>query len=247
MPNDRVRAFRQDGHVAVLDLLPREEIDAIAPRLIRQGLDGAWDRRPLAERDTYGQAFLQAFDLWRADPQIARFVFDPRPARLAAELLGVEGVRLYHDQALFKEPDGGPTPWHQDQYYWPLDTDRTVTVWIPLVDVPAEVGSMTFASGSHLLEDLRGPGISDESQAGFAHELVTRGLELRTHGPLARGDATFHHGWTVHSAPGNPSEMLRPVMTMIYVDASAHVAQRIEPGQEFDHAAWLGARHPVRR
>src|SRR5207249_11996994 len=57
-------------------------------------------------------------------------------------------ICLYHDQALFKEAGGGRTPWHQDMYYWPLDTDRTITMWMPLVDVPAEVGSMLFASGS---------------------------------------------------------------------------------------------------
>ena len=59
----------------------------------------------------------------------------------AAHLLGVDGVRLSHDQALFKEPGGGRTPWHQDQCYWPLDTDKTITMWMPLVDVPGEVGT----------------------------------------------------------------------------------------------------------
>ena len=63
-------------------------------------------------------------------------MFAPRFAEVAARLLGVEGVRLYHDQGLFKEPGGGPTPWHQDGYYWPLDTERTITLWMPLVDVP---------------------------------------------------------------------------------------------------------------
>jgi ectoine hydroxylase-related dioxygenase (phytanoyl-CoA dioxygenase family) len=83
-------------------------------------------------------------------------VLSKRFARVAATLLDVESVRLYHDQALCKEPGGGRTPWHQDQYYWPLDTDRTITLWMPVVDVPADVGSMTFASGSHRLGDLRG-------------------------------------------------------------------------------------------
>ena len=63
-------------------------------------------------------------------------------------LLEVAGVRLYHDQALFKEAGGGHTPWHADQFYWPLATDRTVTAWVPLVDVPMEMGPLAFATGS---------------------------------------------------------------------------------------------------
>jgi ectoine hydroxylase-related dioxygenase (phytanoyl-CoA dioxygenase family) len=117
----------------------------------------------------------------------------------------VHGVRLYHDQALFKEPGGGYTPWHQDQNFWPLDTDRTITLWMPLVDVPAEVGTMSFASGSHKVPALRGPVISDASQEAFAAAIEELGLPVATHGPLAAGDATFHAGWTVHSAPPNPT------------------------------------------
>ena len=56
---------------------------------------------------------------------------------------------IYHDQALFKEPGGGHTPWHQDQFYWPFDTEKTITMWMPLADLDPRVGSMTFATGSH--------------------------------------------------------------------------------------------------
>lgn len=67
-------------------------------------------------------------------------------ASIASQLLEVDGVRMYHDQALFKEPSGGHTPWHADQYYWPLSSDRTVTVWIPLQATPLELGPLPSAA-----------------------------------------------------------------------------------------------------
>ncbi|MBX7125530.1 MAG: phytanoyl-CoA dioxygenase, partial [Cyclobacteriaceae bacterium] len=70
---------------------------------------------PLDARNTYGKAFLQIFNLWREDESIREFVFSKRMARIAAELMQVDGVRLYHDQALYKEGGGGITPWHADQ------------------------------------------------------------------------------------------------------------------------------------
>ena len=106
-------------------------------------------------------------------------------------------MRLYHDQALCKEAGGGRTPWHQDQFYWPLDTDRTITLWMPLIDVPNEVGSMTFASGSHRLGDLRGRHISDESDAEFAALVAERGLPTFSYGALGRA--------TPRSTPGGRS------------------------------------------
>src|SRR5690606_17344044 len=71
---------------------------------------------PLEDRTTYGKAFLQIFNLWKQDEDIKRLIFSKRLAGIAAQLMQIEGVRLYHDQALFKEPGGGITPWHADQY-----------------------------------------------------------------------------------------------------------------------------------
>jgi len=61
----------------------------------------------------------------------------------------VDGVRIYHDQALFKEPGGGFTPWHADQYYWPLETDKTITAWMPLQSIPLTMGPLEFSAGRH--------------------------------------------------------------------------------------------------
>ena len=66
-------------------------------------------------------------------------VFSKRIAHIAQQLMEVDSVRLYHDQALYKEASGGITPWHCDQQYWPLASDKTVTAWIPLQATPLEM------------------------------------------------------------------------------------------------------------
>ena len=234
-----VEAFRRDGHVLVPGLATPQEAAVYRPVIEAAALDTAWNKRPLEERDTYGKAFLQSFNLWRIDPVIERFVRSTRFARTAAALLGVPSVRLYHDQALCKEPGGGRTPWHQDQYYWPMDTDRTITMWMPLVDVPAEIGSMTFATGSHRLGDLRGHAISDASDAEFAAMIESQEIPTHTYGSLRAGDATFHAGWTVHSAGPNPTDLMRTVMTVIYVADGARVLTELSEAQDFDRRVWL--------
>ncbi len=243
-PAEAVAEFAAHGHTVVRGLATADEVAAFRPAIVRAAADRAWNRHiPPAERDAYSKAFLQATNLWRADETVRRFVHAPRFARVAAELLGVDGVRLYHDQALVKEAHGGPTPWHQDQGYWPLDSDRTITLWMPLVDLPAEVGSMTFARGSHRLGDLRGPAISDESQAAFDELIAERGLTLHSHGALDAGDATFHAGWTLHSAGPNPTPEDRPVMTVIYV---ADGTRLVEPSdqQVLDLRLWAPGAAP---
>ncbi len=238
-----VAGFESDGHAVVRALASPDEVAAFAPSIVQAALDHAWDKRPLAERDTYGKAFLQSLNLWQRDPVIQRFVFARRFARVAAELLGVNGVRLYHDQALCKEPGGGPTPWHQDQVYWPLDTDRTITMWMPLVDVRADMG-VVFASGTQRDGCLSTHAIGDPSQEFFDDVVRTRSIPLVSHAPFVAGDATFHTGWTLHSAPPNPTDALRSVMTIIYYADGATVGPVDNPMRVWDQQAWLGGVAP---
>ena len=227
------------GHTVVRGLASQDEVAEFRPAIEAAVARHAERAAPLHERDTYGKAFLQVPNVWQRDPVVERFVRSPRFAQVAAALLGVDGVRLYHDQALCKEPGGGYTPWHQDQVYWPFDTDRTITMWMPLVDVPAEVGSMTFASGSHRMGELGRHVIGDDSEAAYAATVDELGLPLDTHGAVAAGDATFHMGWTLHRAPANASDLMRSVMTVIYFADGARVGPLDSPYRAFDNKVWL--------
>jgi len=244
VPEARVREFREKGHTLLRGLASRAEVEAYRPAIVETALRQRWEKRPLEERDTYGRAFLQMLNLWVHDERVSAFVTAERFARVAAELMGVNGVRLYHDQALFKEPGGGATPWHQDHFYWPLDTEQTVTLWMPLVDIPEQVGSMTFASGSHRLGDLGDHAIGDESQSVFEELVRERGLARDTHGAMSAGDATFHAGWTLHSSGPNPTSSLREVMTVIYYPEGTRVCREITPGRRLDLKVWLRGCEP---
>jgi ectoine hydroxylase-related dioxygenase (phytanoyl-CoA dioxygenase family) len=238
-------SIQGDGHCVVRGVGTGDEVAAARPAIAAAVARTRARMRPVDERSTYDRAFIQAMNLWTGDSAIRDFVCNPRYARLAAELLGVPSVRLYHDQALFKEPDGGHTPWHQDQVYWPLDTGLpgggTITMWMALHDIPVEVGSMTFADGSHLLGDLGGGVIADESDDTLGALVAGGRFTTTTHGAMGAGDATFHLGWTLHSAGANPSSITREVMTVIYYAADARIGAVDQPQRRVDHRMWLGS------
>lgn len=196
--------------------------------------------KPMNKRTTYERAFLQIMNLWREDERVKEFVFSTRLAKIAADLMGVRGVRIYHDQALYKEPSGGITPWHADQFYWPLASPNTVTVWIPLQATPMNMGPLAFAEGSQHVEMGRDVEISDDSEAILARELQDRNFPLNNT-PFDLGEVSYHAGWTFHRAGPNLSDQPRKVMTMIYMDKDQIITEPHNSFQVADWARWLAS------
>ena len=192
---------------------------------------------PIDQRDTYGKAFIQMMNIWRHNEEIKRLVFSRRIASIAAQLMEVRGVRLYHDQALFKEPGGGITPWHADQYYWPLDSDKTVTAWIPLQSTPLEMGPLEFAAGSHIIRQGRDLQISDESENTIGERLRISDLPHIIE-PFDIGEVSFHSGWVFHRAGANNTSNTRKVMTVIYMDSEMRLRKPENANQVNDRDSW---------
>ncbi len=236
---EQVAYYRENGHVLVRGIASTEEIAQWGPVIKDVTLAHSDEDRSIEQDETVRDAIMQIQNLWLLDECVREFVFAPRFARVAADLLGVDALRIYHDQAVFKPAGGANTPFHQDQYFFPLDGDEIVTMWIPLVPITAEMGSMTFASGSHQLGSLGDLALSDTSERYFQDLVQEKGIPLHNHGAMALGDATFHGGWTLHTAPPNPTPHLRAVMTVIWY---ADGLRGIEPQHhwhEKDYAKWL--------
>lgn len=237
LTGDDIRTFADQGFIKLKNVFDADVLEDYGREITRLTLALNDETRPLAERSTYDRAFLQVMNLWERS-QIARaFVFSRRLARIAAELLGTRGVRLYHDQSLYKEPGGGITPAHADQYYWPFQTDRSVTAWIPLQPVPLDMGPLGFFGGSQRIAHGRDLPISDHSEESITTLMQDAGIPLNVE-PFDLGEVSFHQGWTFHKAGPNQSKTPRSVMTIIYMDAEMKLKQPTNRSQEHDRNTW---------
>jgi ectoine hydroxylase-related dioxygenase (phytanoyl-CoA dioxygenase family) len=212
-----VEKFRCDGFVVVPNLLTESELDwfgAAVDRAVRHR--ARHDHRRLEEKSPYEQSFRQCMNLWEDHPDVLPLTFHPRISAVATLLIGVPALRLWHDQALYKDPGGRYTEPHQDQPYWPMDETDTLTAWIPFDGSSHETGCMGYLPGSHA------SGLRKFVDIFTAHETYKILEEPALEGippvyvEVPRGGVAFHHGLTVHLAKPNRSNTVRRVHTMIY-------------------------------
>jgi ectoine hydroxylase-related dioxygenase (phytanoyl-CoA dioxygenase family) len=234
---EAIAFFQKNRFIKLKNVLDAESLAYYGEAISRKVAEINTQDKPMEQRDTYGKAFLQIFNLWREDETCKEFVFSKRLGHIATQLLQTNGVRLYHDQALFKEARGGITPWHADQYYWPLASDKTVTAWIPLQEVPLEMGPLEFSAGSQTIVEGRELAIGDESEQKIAQRLRVTDFEHVIE-PFELGEVSFHSGWVFHRAGANNTDQTRKVMTMIYMDSEMKLKEPENENQVNDWNTW---------
>ena len=237
LTKEQIQFYQQNRFIKLKQVFDEATItffnDAISQRVSLMNKENT----PIEQRTTYGKAFLQLFNLWKEDELVKEFVFSKRLAQIASDLMNTSGVRIYHDQALFKEGGGGITPWHADQYYWPLETDKTVTAWIPLQATPLELGPLEFSAGSHQIVEGRDLEIGDESE-----RLIQQKLKVTNFNHVIEafdlGEVSFHSGWVFHRAGANTTNQMRKVMTVIYMDKDMVLKNPENKNQINDWNTW---------
>lgn len=237
LTDEQIEFYQRNRYIKLKNVFDESTIDFFNRKITNVVAELAKSVAPLEARDTYGKAFLQLFNLWRQDDDIKQLVFSRRLAKIAADLMQTEGTRLYHDQALFKEAGGGITPWHADQYYWPLETDKTITAWIPLQKTPLEMGPLEFSAGSHQIVEGRELSIGDESETVIREKLRVTDFKHVIEA-FDIGEVSFHSGWLFHRAGANVTNQVRKVMTVIFMDRDMKLMKPENKNQIDDWNKW---------
>lgn len=222
--DSEVEALHAQGW-ARLDGLVRPEVVAVLLERLRARMGDAGDGevsggygvktpRPAASRALFNSYEYPSRD----DAYVRDFASAPSLGSAFTTLAGGP-VRTWGDNCFVKLPvtrSGGKTPWHQDFPYYPFDRCGSLTLWVALVDVTPERGSMRFVNGSHLWGP-RGRVIGREDGLNSLDILpawLKERAEISPPLDMKAGDATIHDDLTLHSAGENLTEDPRWVFQM---------------------------------
>lgn len=221
LTSEQIAAFQRDGFIKLPEVLSpgatirlRQELVSLLAKEFDVDLDGGAQDR-----------FLSMEMMWLEHPLIRAYVLSPRIGKLSADLLGVDAVRLYHDNLLSKEPRCGRTPWHYDDHHFPLATDDVVTAWIPAQPIPVEMGPLAFAkplSVFELVEQVEFNKFNTSYDRQIAEIFKANNVAVEA-GPFALGEVSFHHNKNFHTAASNRTTQSRVVLANTYYADGARI------------------------
>lgn len=210
--------FQAESFIKLPAVIPPRVLRRLADRLdqLLRGEHGA---------DNFGR-FTSLEQMWQRDDLMRLVAMSPRLGNLAAQLVDAD-VRIYHDNALSKEPGCGRTPWHHDAEHFPLATLRAVTAWIPVSAVSPAMGPLSFASHPDL-RGLLGGLAFDRTGTSYDTAVSSRIASSGTHvedGPFTAGEVSFHGALCFHTAGANHTNQPRRALATTYYADGARVIE----------------------
>ncbi|MFN2463165.1 MAG: phytanoyl-CoA dioxygenase family protein [Candidatus Dormibacteria bacterium] len=224
---EEIAYYQDNGFVIVEDLLTPDELEdwreAIANALVARGTSTmSYANSPQAPTDEernanpeanyYATVFTQRVNLWQSDERVKELIVNETIGKMAADLAQVDGMRMWHDQALIKEPWASPTAFHLDVPYWSFTSPASISIWVALDDATLQNGCMTFIPGSHKDEKYANVPIGKDV-GGLFREYPEWDNIMPVACPIKAGSCTFHNGLTAHGAGANLTPGRRRAMT----------------------------------
>ncbi|MDE0529226.1 MAG: phytanoyl-CoA dioxygenase family protein [Truepera sp.] len=215
---ERVAQFQKEGFIVIEGFLSSEELQTwrdVTEEAVQQRLASGDGLHNLDADDFYKNVFTQCLRLVDSHAGMKKLLTDPRLGRLAATLSGVDGVRLWHDQALFKQPYGNQTAWHRDVPYWAFHSRKSVSMWFALDDATVANGCLWYLPGTHLLGNYELTRIGSNMLDQF--HAYPEWLEIEAvPAPCPAGSVVIHNAMIAHGASANMTPGVRRAMTSVY-------------------------------
>ena len=208
--SDDAATYQRDGVVLIRGLFA-DQVETLRAGVARNMAEPG----PYAStNDRKGETglFFDDYCNWQRIPEYRDFIFNSPAAEIAKTLMRSNKVQLFHEHVLVKEAKAGvATPWHQDAPYYCVQAPKTVSLWIPLDEVPRE-RTLEFVAGSHLTgksfqpQFFNGNPINDDDGLEAVPDIDADRDAYDIRGwALEPGDAVAFDYRVVHGAPANNS------------------------------------------
>ena len=224
--SEQIEFYRENGFLVIDDFLNgseltswRDAVDTAVAQFVNR--DGMYHNQRRGD-SYYGNVFVQCVNLWKTSEKVKALILDPALGRMAADLAGTSGVRLYHDHAMIKQPWANPTNFHVDNPYDPFYSHQAIMFWIALDDTTVQNGCLYFLPGTHKTSGFEVGGNLGEVGIGELFREYPEWAEIEPCvAEMKAGAGVFISGMVAHAAGPNMTTRPRRAFAMLFMPEDA--------------------------
>ena len=226
LSDKQIASYREYGFLIMEDFLTETELtiwrgavdEAVAQHVGSQDTH----HNQKSEDSFYKNVFVQCVNLWKISDTIKQLVLDPRLGKLATDLAGTSGVRLYHDHAMVKQAWANPTNFHVDNPYDPFFSREAIMLWVALDNTTLQNGCLYFLPGTNKTSHFKVGGNLGQMGIGELFREYPEWTELEPHvAEMKAGAGVFISGMTAHAAGPNMTTQHRRAFAMLFMPEGA--------------------------
>tara|TARA_B000000460_G_scaffold231474_1_gene189732 strand:+ start:104 stop:865 length:762 start_codon:yes stop_codon:yes gene_type:complete len=224
LDRQQIDSFSEDGFLLADGFLDQAEIQHLRvcymETLERLKQDRALENvQSGSDRDEDFQVY-QIRTAHLRHPVFRMLINDSRLLDMVESLIGPD-IRLIHYQGVYKPArTGGQIRWHQDNDYFKVAENRTISVWLALDDATVENGCMWYLPGHHH-QLLRHEQLWDTSEKkGFYLAIPEIDDADAVPAEVKSGSFAIHHCLMPHRSLKNESDEPRRGLAMHFMDAT---------------------------
>ena len=226
LTSDQIVFYRKNGFLIIDDFLKGSELsswqNAVDEAVAQHVSLPDTHHNQRGEDGYYKNVFVQCVNLWKTSEQIKQLILAPQLGKLAADLAGTSGVRLYHDHAMIKQPWANPTNFHVDNPYDPFYSHQAIMFWVALDATTVQNGCLYFLPGTHKMSHFEVGGSLGQAGIGELFREYPQWSEIEPYAAeMKAGAGVFISGMTAHAAGPNMTIHPRRAFAMLFMPEDA--------------------------
>jgi ectoine hydroxylase-related dioxygenase (phytanoyl-CoA dioxygenase family) len=234
---EQIERYRADGFLVVTGWLGDAEVERVRDRFERAFVH-EWETGLRPDEVNYEPGVTppdrtrQLCNTWKSDRVLAHTVLQEQNGRWAARLAGEPGMRLLHDNLVWKPPSGKALLAHRDAAYTEfLEPPNMTTCWMALDDTDRDTGTIYYVRGSNTWEHQPAGGQfhAPDDWLGHMREVAPNDDWELVPIEVPAGGAAFHDGWCFHGSPPNEradAQRRSIISHMVTTRSTWHPAER---------------------
>ena len=222
------QSYDKKGFIVLKNILNKDDAEMIKNKILFYFNSSTKNLKGRSINFTKNSKKINSIHSFEKVDFVKKIIKDKMFKKIARIFVG-EKVKSFGAE-LFAKParEGLAVPVHQDNFYWNINNNKGITIWIALDKTNKKNGSIFYFRGSHLIgiQEHQSSYVPGSSQAIKNNYILKKFEKHQT--KLNVGDVIVHNCMVLHGSDKNKTYTPRTGLTLRYIPQKSKIDKELK-------------------